>query len=277
VWLNRHGLAALPFARVGVASLFVSAALFSFAMSNALQANARRPRWLLLAAVLIALLIATGTRTAFVLLVAPLAIVIASRRDLATRSFRLALLAPIVLIVALAFGVAVVELTHADTTALQKRVSLLKSSGNSQFDASYNDRIKEGRAAWSAFESSPVFGVGPGYSFTWLPQGAQKPVSGFVLDTPLTFPAKFGIAGLLLFVFVLAKFWSFLRTMARLSPGISHLALSGYLAFVGGMCFFAPPFEDKGFSYGLILALALALSSFRDSSRRRVATATDPT
>jgi hypothetical protein len=41
----------------------VPAALFSLAMSAALQADVRRPRWLVLAGLILALLVVTGTRT----------------------------------------------------------------------------------------------------------------------------------------------------------------------------------------------------------------------
>jgi O-antigen ligase len=261
VWLQRRGLAYLPLSRLGVASLFLPAALFSFAMSRALQANRRRLRWLTLAAVLLALLATTGTRTALALFVVPFAIVVATRRNRVVRSFRLALVVPLAISLAFVFAIAVVAFTHANTTFLKERISLVKVSGNSQADASYNDRLEEGHAAWSVFRLSPVFGVGPGYPFEYVPQGSQVPNVGFQLDTPLTFPAKFGIVGLLLAAFVAAKFWSFLGNVRRLMPDTSYLSLAGYFAFVLAMSFFAPPFEDKGFSYGLILSLALVLRS----------------
>jgi O-antigen ligase len=264
VWLQRRGLAYLSLPRLGVASLFVPAALFALAMSTALQADRRRARWLTIAAVLLALLGTTGTRTTLALLLAPLAIVVASRRKRATRTMRLALLAPISILLALLFALVVVEFTHANTTFLQKRISLLALSGNSRSDASYNDRLNEGKAAWSVFRSHPVFGVGPGYAFEYTPQGSQVPNVGFQLDTPLTFPAKFGIIGLLLVAYVVLKLWSLLRTTARLAPDIPHLALAGYLGVVAAMSFLSPPFEDKGFSYGLILTLALVLKSVRE-------------
>ena len=265
-WLQRRGIAYLPIARVGVATVFVPAALFSYAMSIVLQAAGRRPRWLLLAAVLLALLVATGTRTTLALLVAPLAIVAASRRHVATRSFRLALLAPIAVAMTLLFAVAVVQLTDADTDFLQQRVSLLRSTGDSASDASFNDRREQGGVAWAAFTSSPLFGVGPGYPFEWTPQGLS-PRRDFVMDTPLTFPAKFGLVGLAVLLFVATRFWSFVRRLGDDGPPRTwYLALVGYLGVVVALCAFAPPFEDKGFSYGLILLLAIALGSVRATS-----------
>jgi O-antigen ligase len=260
-WLERRGIANLPLARVGVQSLFIPAALFSYAMSIVLQTNARRPRWLLLAAILLALLIATGTRATLTLIVAPLAILVASRRQLARRSFRLALLAPVAVAMTIGFALAVVEFTHADISYLQNRLTLLRSSGQSASDASFNDRLEQGRVAWAAFKSSPAFGVGPGYLFEWTPQG-ELPQSGFVLDTPLTFPAKFGILGLAVLVFVLTRFWSFARSLVRgWGPDVPYLAVVGYLGVVMALSLFAPPFEDKGFAFGLIVLSAVALAS----------------
>jgi O-antigen ligase len=266
-WLQRRGIAYLPLARLGVASVYLPAALFSLAMSHLLQANARRPRWLVVAAVVLALLVATGTRTTLVLLVAPLAIVVATRRRRAMRSFRLALFAPLAAAITVLLTVAVVALTNADTSFLDKRIAIFRASGQSESDASFNDRVEQGRVAWAAFTSSPAFGVGPGHAFEWREQGTPELQTGFVLDTPLSFPAKFGIGGLIVLLFVVAGLWSSLRAVARLAPGIPYLALAGYLAVVAALAIFAPPFEDKGFSYGLLIVLAIALASIREPPR----------
>ena len=108
-WLERRQIANLGLGSLGLASIIMPAALFSLAMSAALQADVRRPRWLVLAAAILALLVATGTRTTIVLLVAPLAIALGARRQLATRSVRLALLGPVMVAATLLVGLAFVE------------------------------------------------------------------------------------------------------------------------------------------------------------------------
>jgi hypothetical protein len=58
-------------------------------------------------------------------------------------------------------------------------------------------------------------------------------MSEFILDTPMTFPAKFGSLG---------------------------VTLLGLVAAVAALGFLAPPLEDKGLSFGLLLTLTLAVA-----------------
>lgn len=265
VWLQRRGIASLPLAHIGLPSVLGPAALFAFAMAAALHEATHRVRWLMLAGAVVSLLISTGTRSTLVLFVAPLAITMASRHRRATRSFRLAAIAPAAVGLALLFTVGVVLATGANTQYLRDRAGLLAASGSSASDSSSNDRREEGRIAWDVFKSSPAFGVGPGYLFEWTPQGGQ-PRSSFVMDTPLTFFSKFGIAGLLVLSFVVMRYWKFVRRVTRRRPHplVSNLALVGYLGIVVASAVLAPPFEDKGLSFGLVLLLAIALAYWRD-------------
>jgi O-antigen ligase len=266
VWLQRRGIASLPLSHIGLSSVLGPAALFAFAMAAALHESTHRVRWLVVAGAVASLLVSTGTRSTLVLLVAPLVIAVASRHRRATRSFRLAAIAPAAVGLALLFTVGVVLATGANKQYLRDRVSLLAASGNSASDASANDRRQEGRVAWDVFKSSPIFGVGPGHLFEWTPQGGQ-PRSTFVMDTPLTFFSKFGIAGLVVLLFVVMRFWRFVRRLTRGLPDplASNLALVGYLGVVVASAALAPPFEDKGLSLALILLLAIALADRRDA------------
>jgi O-antigen ligase len=255
-WLHRRGIANLQASRIGLASHFVPAALFAYAMSATLQA--RRTRWLILAASVFALLLVTGTRTTLVLVVAPIFIALGARRYRASRSVRLALIGPVAIAVTLGLGFAVVRASGGNEANLSKRISILKSTGG-ETDASYNERLQQTRVAWDTFKAHPVVGHGPGTAFEWQTQN-RIDVSSFLLDTPLTLPAKFGIAGLGVLALVIAKYWSFCKALSRRrEPGIAYLALLGYLAVVVASVPGSSPFEDKGFSFGLILVLALAL------------------
>jgi O-antigen ligase len=269
VWLQRRGIATLPLAHIGLPSVLAPAALFAFAMAVALHESTHRVRWLALAGALVSLLVSTGTRSTLVLFVAPVAIAVASRRRRATRSLRLAAMAPVAVALAVLFTAGIAVTTGANTHYLRERVSLLAASGSTS-DASANDRRQEGQVAWDVFKSSPIFGVGPGYLFEWTPQGGQ-PRSSFVMDTPLTFFSKFGIAGLLVLLFVVMRFWKFVRGLTRDLPNplVSTLALVGYLGVVVASAALAPPFEDKGLSLGLILLLAIALADRRDARTTR--------
>jgi hypothetical protein len=84
--------------------------------------------------------------------------------------------------------------------------------------------------------------------------------SSSILDTSVTFPAKFGLLGLAAVLLVVGKYWSFIRILAcRREPTVAQLALVGYLALVAGSAILTDPLEDTGLSFGLILILALVL------------------
>lgn len=95
-------------------------------------------------------------------------------------------------------------------------------------------------------------------------------MSDFILDTPMTFPAKFGVLGLLVLLLRVAGFLAFARRLGRGGPPtVAYLTLLGFLAAVAALAFLAPPFEDKGLSFELILILALSLA---ETSRPAAAT-----
>ena len=87
-WLERRSIATVGFdaARLGLASIYVPAALFAYGIAVTLHEGARRAKWLFLAGLVLALLVATGTRATLVLLVVPLAIAFGARRQLAPRA-----------------------------------------------------------------------------------------------------------------------------------------------------------------------------------------------
>jgi hypothetical protein len=88
-----------------------------------------------------------------------------------------------------------------------------------------------------------------------------RQMSDFILDTPMTLPAKFGALGLLVLLFLVAKFFVFACGLGRdRPPTVAHLALRGYLLVVAALGFLAPPFGDKGLRSGLLFMLALALA-----------------
>lgn len=258
-WLGRRGIAYLPVSRVAVATLFVPAALFSYAMSSVLSGTARRTWWLLLAVWILAMALATSNRSTLALVIAPFAIAFCARRHLTARTVRLFVLAPVAVVLTLAVAESVIFATGANQEVLQKRLAIFKSTGDVEKDASYNDRVAQSMVAWDTFKTNPLYGAGAGTEFEWKPQGLP-PQSSSILDTSVTFPAKFGLVGLAAVLLVVGKYWSFIRILARQrEPTVAQLALVGYLAFVAGSAILTNPLEDKGLSFGLILILALVL------------------
>jgi O-Antigen ligase len=268
-WLGRREIAHFDVSRIAFASVFVPAALFAYAMASALHGCAKRVIWLLVAAVVLALLVSTGTRSTLTLVLIPLAIALIVRRERVNRTMRLLALGPLAAVLTLAVAVAVISVLGANTEQLNERLALVTVTANSEEDASYNDRVEQSRVAFDALKAHPVLGTGPGTRFDWMTHDG-RPLSDFVLDTPMTFPAKVGALGLLVLVFLVATFFAFERRLGRgRPPTVADLTLIGFLAAVAALGFLAPPFEDKGLSFGLILILALALA---ETSRPAAAT-----
>jgi hypothetical protein len=258
LWLQRRGIAHLPVDRLAVATLFVPAALFAYAMSAGLQGAVARIRWFLLAAFVFAMLISTSTRSTLALIAAPFAIAFGVRRNLTARSIRLALIGPLAVGLTLAIAQTVIMVSGSDEDALSRRIEIIKSTGSETGDASYSDRQTQTRVAWETFEENELVGAGAGASFEWKPQGLPL-TSSATLDTPLTFPAKFGLVGLAVLLLIAGAYWVFIRNLGRGVSTVAHLALIGYLAVAVLLAILGNPFEDKGLSFGLILVLALAL------------------
>jgi hypothetical protein len=104
-------------------------------------------------------------------------------------------------------------------------------------------------------------------------------LSRYDIDTPLTFPAKFGLLGLVALVFVVYGLVAFLRARRRDAPHDAWLAFAWYLVFAVLELPFGWPLEQKDFALGLLLLGALvvqpALPTFDGSDltalRRRIA------
>jgi O-antigen ligase len=268
-WLNLRQIASLPISRVALSSFFFPAALFAYGAAASLQGRARRIRWLALTSLIFALLLVTGTRSTFVLLFIPLAIAIGARRYFVVRSLRLAVLAPVLLVLALGTAYSVVVATGASTKILSERISILKGTGSQSSDASYNDRVAQFDAAWNVFKENPVFGGGPGTTFSWVANNGEKN-SSFILDTSMTFPAKFGVVGLAVVAFLISCWVAFLRSLCSFKhPRTETLALIGLAAVAIPGALLTTPFEDKGFTLGLTLVLALALRTYRPAASPR--------
>ncbi len=258
-WLQQHGIAHLPFSSFALSSFYLPAALFVYAVASAL--HTRRIRWVSLAVLVFALLIVTGTRVTLILALAPIVAVIGARRNATARFVRLALGGPVALLLTVGAAYAVIAASHASTTSISARITILKNTGTTS-DASYRDRQAETRAAQRIFLANPIFGAGPGTSFHWIVANGDKK-SGFVLDSPMDFPAKFGIVGLAVVGFLVLSYASFLRSALRLNhPRPETLALAAYAAVVVVGSVLTTPLEDKGLTLGLFLLLALVFRTW---------------
>jgi hypothetical protein len=258
-WLSRRGIVGIPSA-FGLPTFLLGAALFSYAMAVVLEGERRRLRWLLLAAAVAAGFLTTGTRSSAVLLAAPIAIVLGSRRHFARRSIRLAVVLPAVALLVLVGVRSLVQATDANRNALEGRISLVFQTGGAR-DRSYFDRRAQASAAWGVFEDAPVLGKGPGHEITWADSFGKVTTSANV-DSPASYFAKFGLLGLIPAVVLVLSFVEVLRRL-RSRTGERTIAQFGLIGFAGvfaAWSFLGVPIEDKGLSSGLALLLALALA-----------------
>lgn len=277
-WLGRREILDLPFDRLVFASPQLPAMLYLFALATAIASDRRRTRWAVVAGVVLGLFLVTGSRSALLLLAAPLVMALYAGRKRIRASFAglatHALVAGIVVLAlqgVLALGLAAPreaepsESATSGTGVLGDRFgSLGEVVGNPASDASIRERIAQYGAAWALFLGSPIFGVGPGHAIEWIDVSGSRQAQ-YTADTPLVFPAKFGVVGVAVLGGIAFAYWSTLRrAMSRKPQSAVTLTLIGYGAATVVGFPLGSPLDDKGTSLALMLLLALA---FRQNCR----------
>jgi hypothetical protein len=264
-WLTNRGIADLSFVPIGLPTMLLPAAVFALAMSAFLEGERGRFAWLALGAVIIAMMVATGTRTSLLLVAAPLAITFGSRQRLTRRSLRLLAAVPLVAVIGIVAAEGIIGVTGGDRGVLAERIEQISTTGEGVADRSYLDRVSQTEAAWALFRSSPVVGVGPGVPIEWT-DSLGRPKSSPLVDSPVSFLTKFGLLGLVAVGFLLVGFVASLRRI-RLRAGrrtLAQYALIGYGAVFASLTLLVNSFEDKGLSIGLALLFALAVREAGD-------------
>jgi O-antigen ligase len=275
-WLTNHGIAALPLDQLGLPTLLLAGAVFSYGIAIMLHERRVSLRWLLLTSLVLAGVVSTGTRGALAILAAPGAIVLGSRRRIGRRSVRLAIAIPIAAVLAYAGVQAALRATDANRTAFQDRVTLLFSAADRTRDHSYVDRLAQTRSSWRLFRSSPLVGVGPGHDIPWTDSFGEPQPPRPNVDSSVSFLTKFGALGLGTIVLLAMSFVSSVRrfTSATREITVVQLALWGYGAVVAAWSVLVIPFEDKGVAIGLLLLLAAAGAELREVEAARSARGT---
>lgn len=264
-WLGRRGLADLPFATLGSASMMLPALAFTVATAAILSRRPRRYLWVLIAAAVLALLLVTGTRSALVLLVGPMAMLFAHGQRL-TRVVRLAGSGLVIGMVVVALASLVTQSSFINLAQLTDRLGSILSLGtNLTTDQSYVERATQVGLAFSTLTGSPLVGVGLGYKFEWTNQFGQFN-STYSLDTGLAIAAKFGVSGVALLAIGLGFAVGFYRRLGhRLTEG-ARLSFVGLAAIVIAFLPFGNPFEDKGLPLAAAMLIAWALASTYDAA-----------
>ena len=266
----RHGLALPGVSRFALPSLMLPGAVFAYAIGSGLQQPRNWRRWMLLAVLMVALVLLSGTRSALAFFGAPIGILFASRLSFINRALRLAAFGTLVVVIGLLALHSVTRLGLSTAKITHRFTSLPAVLSHPLSDQSYVERASQRSLSWNAYHSSPLLGVGPGHRFAYTDLSGNTTFL-FTLDTPLSYLAKFGLAGLAALVAWIGLLVAFVRRTRRppVVLGPARFALIGYLSIAAAYSLLGPPFEDKGFGFGLLLLIALALREQVDASRAR--------
>jgi O-antigen ligase len=264
---DRRNYFQLPISHLLLPSSLLAAALVCFSASRAITTGGRaRIRWVGLSGALIAVLaLLTGTRSELVLLVVPLLVSLALPGQVVARALRVMVFTIVALGVALAVTFLVLQIMGSSPQVLVDRFGTLPQILiDPTQDASYRLRQVQVESAFAMFLSSPIIGVGPGHLFDWSGVGNGTVLSTFNVDTGMELPAKFGLLGVAALVAISGALFVVLKRLAVTIRGEASRAALVAFAMLGAISFvLGSTLEDKGFSFGLILLLALALVDYQ--------------
>ena len=271
-WITLRSLVTTDLAAVGVASPLAAGALFAAlsamaALPTGETGVATRAGCALLAGLTLGAMLATGSRSNIVLLVAPIGMLLvagARRRSVAMR---------LGMLLALAAGTTAMlfalldSLSWFDSARLLDRLAGLVGGLDVAADQSYIERAAQTQAAVAAIGAHPVFGSGLNGSIEFVrANGHFDQVA--VIDSLLIVPFQTGVVGLAFFMLLLLAWtvWA-LRPGPPAALGVGRLTLAGLWVTVLVWCLLGSPIHDKGFSLVLVGAALLALPAAPAASR----------
>jgi hypothetical protein len=255
-FVTYRGLAQLPVDRIALAGA-LPAAMFCY-LSAGFLIGRRRTLWAVAAGVVLALFVVTANRSGAVVLVGPLAISLVGGPGRWKRAMRLVVVGALVAASAgLAIGL-IGRTFDIDTSYLSRRYESLLHPSDLTSEPSVNVRLAQSRIAWDVFRSHVIFGVGPGYEFVWHDPLTLLPESSPYVDSPLLFPAKFGVLGIVFLLSFVIAYGSVLVRLNR-SPTVYRAAALAFAATQLAWAFVGSPVSDKGTALGLLMLLALSL------------------
>ncbi len=311
VWLGRRNLLDLPIARIVLPTAGLDYALLALATALALAGAWRRSWWAIGAGTVLGLFFVTGTRTSLLLLAVPIGAGLIAGRPWrrAARTLMTEGVVAVAIFFAAATGISLANgtltfpiglpgptvsaapsgapMTSPQPTAppneLVGRVNTVGSLlTNPGADQSLQERLSQTKAAWQAFLTSPLVGVGPGYTFPWTGSSGLAH-NDFTLDTPLVYIAKFGLVGLIPLLLFAAAYLRLTRELWRRRPRteVELLAVAGYGIVLCAISVLGAPMEDKGVSFAIILLVGLGCRALirddqEESSETRLSPAAMP-
>ena len=309
-WFGRRDIVDLPFSRVLFPSPQLPGMLFILAFATAVVARRGAAPWAIFAGIVLGLFLVTGTRSSLLLLAGPLTITLFAGRSRLIRA-GLALLGQgaAAAAVVLAFqmtlsltlapplsnpgpsgrpgpdaslgpGATAGAVPSVSPPAATPRPDIIGDRWASMIglldrpssDGSFRERIAQYESAARHWRESPLLGKGPGLAIDWT-DVSGLPRTGYTADTPLIFPAKFGIVGILVLLVIASAYWDILRRLRQRSrESVTFLTLVGYAGATAVAVPLGFVLEDKGTSFALIVVLALAFGELMPSIRAHAAT-----
>ncbi len=254
-WVTRRGLGDWANYDIVLAGS-LPAAMFNY-LSAGFLVGRQRLLWAVGAGCLFALIMLSGNRGSFSMLLGPLAIAVILRGRW-RRFLEIVLAGPILAFLAFAVSSFLAGALGLDYGALARRYEGLLHPSQLASDMSIETRLAQTRAAWQVLLSKPIQGAGPGHVFvwttTWHGQGSSAR-----LDSPLQFPAQFGILGVVLLLVVVIAYGRLLLRLIRALDVYRAAALGFGVSQLATLLWQHPPIENVGFTLGFLLLIILSL------------------
>lgn len=258
----------------GLVSLFLPVALFLYSTSELIVGKHFRAGWAVISISVLALMLLSGSRGMLTTLFIPLAMIIVGLRPSWRHLVKYTLESVVVTALALtllvysagSFGRAIGARGERAINHLLMIKLLMKHPSQ---DQSFQERLWETIEATKVFMAQPVLGVGPGHEFT-IKRANHKVLTTYsIVDTPMEFPAKYGLAGIGILFIAGYALYAFIRSAIRGGDDSAPaLALVGFGLFSFVRILVSSPFDDKGYSMGLLFLLALCVIDMKRASAR---------
>lgn len=261
-WVTRRGYVDLGLDRTVFATFIFPCALFSYAIARAFSGRGRTLPWAAVAALVFFLFVLTGARTSLVMLASPIVVSLGQRGGLGRALPRLMTFGLAATAVGLMSFLALPYVIDLDTSQIAARfLNISQVTGESVAGQSFADRSVQTNLTLEAFAGSPLLGTGPGHLYEWIPPYSNVPVQAFVVDSPLSIMAKFGLLGTAVFIFTLMALFLLQARLGRLGGAFSveRDTVRGFLTITLAFSVLASPIDDKGFSFAIAFLLVICL------------------
>lgn len=241
-------------------TLMMPAALFAYACAAAMTGRTYRLAWSAIAALVLIEMLLSAERSVWGILAIPLFVMTMRARPIVAELGGVVALGCLVAAGFILLLPTFTTMIGVRQDRLERRLfSVWAATTSPRSDKSNLLRILQTAQLAQAFARDPILGTGPGKVFPSVARGYLV-MSTSVNDSPMEFPAKYGIVGVLLLLAAVVQVARFGRERARAfggSPALRALAAYAIFALIASIAH--SPIVDKGFAFGLAFLLALSL------------------